>query len=951
MKKRWSAGIATVALSLIVAGSAFGRPAAARDPFSECRARLAQKPDDYESAYCFYAAAFERRLWDEGNRVFEALMLDHPGNFWLPLAYGHLRRNRVPDADLNAAEALYRRSASGFLAARHDEGEILARSNLRDLLVPRGRVSDATREVARVIAIGASVTDPLLQARAWSLQASHLLETGGDLGLARRLLKQTERVVLPGGPYRLQRTCLTTLGVVEFRLGRVDEALAVFRQLDAIAKREGDAHTQANAQYNILNTESMRETFLPTPDANARLTRLARETLATGTAATHRVVTLKTHRTLAALLAGDRGSRQEALQHAEACAALASDIRQPQDEAVCSWLLATLLYEDDPDGARTAQIRALAATAAANNPVTDAMSARRHMQFSWLTRPRPDAIRDSLAAIDAIETLRGLQDAVQSTAQLFSAWTLDYYWLSGRLLQDRQDGDLELAFSITERLRARTLLEGRDRSRTSPDPTDPAVIERRTSLRDIASIQRKLMDPRLDGEQRQANLDRLEILEAREQEASRQMAVATRGRGHRVSSTFASLPAVQAALAPNEVLLSFQLGIWNTYEGECGGGSWLIAITREYRSVYPIPDRTHFAPLVPVFAGLLTRDDGLEVPAAVRLYGDVFSTALSELPPKIDRLIFVPDGPLEHLPFDALRADARAKPLAARYELVVVPSATLWVDWRRSSVPPAKQRALALADPELNAGVQANAAERQAVLERVASLGRLPYARRESRAIVRHLGDVDALVGPLASEHTIKSRDLRDYEILHFAAHALADAAHPDRSAVFLAPGSDEEDGLLQAREIADLNLRGRMVVLSACQTATGAVLSGEGVLSLARSFFEAGARTVIGIRWPVRDEDAARLFDIFYRELARGATVSEALTRAKMKAMDDGRRADVWAGIVLLGDGAVRPFPDGVGASSIHLWQILVFIAAAGFLLVAGRAIVSRTYRPSFTG
>ena len=106
MKKRRSAGIATVALSLIVTGSAFGRPTPGRDPFSECRPRLTQKPDDYESSYCFYAAAFERWLWDEGNRVFEALMLEHPGNFWLPLAYGHLRRNRVPDADLDAAEAI-----------------------------------------------------------------------------------------------------------------------------------------------------------------------------------------------------------------------------------------------------------------------------------------------------------------------------------------------------------------------------------------------------------------------------------------------------------------------------------------------------------------------------------------------------------------------------------------------------------------------------------------------------------------------------------------------------------------------------------------------------------------------------------------------------------------------------------------------------------------------------
>ena len=224
----------------------------------------------------------------------------------------------------------------------------------------------------------------------------------------------------------------------------------------------------------------------------------------------------------------------------------------------------------------------------------------------------------------------------------------------------------------------------------------------------------------------------------------------------------------------------------------------------------------------------------------------------------------------------------------------------------------ATRRALALADPELGGGAVTDAAERQALLQRALSLGRLPHARRESRALARYLGAVDALVGPLASEHAIKTRDLRDYEILHFAAHAVADEAHPDRSAVLLSPGADAEDGLLQARGISELDLDGRIVVLSACQTASGAVLSGEGVLSLARAFFEAGARAVIGTRWPVRDEDAASLFEIVLSRARQGASLSEALTRTKIEAMVAGRPPHAWAALVLLGDGAVRPFPGG---------------------------------------
>jgi hypothetical protein len=877
------------------------------DRFTACHQRLAAAPEDYDSAYCFYAAAFEARLWDQGTRVFERLMRARPANFWLPLALGHLHRNRQP-ADPDAAEASYRRAAEGFRAAGHAEGEILARSNLRDMLLPMGRVDAASAEVARVTAVGASADDPLLRARVWSLEATHLFETGGDLGLAYRLLQQAEKAIFPAGPYRLRRTALTSLGRVALSLGRVDEALIHFGRLKEQARAANDLTSQAVAHYNILNAESMRESLLPTPGAKERLLQLARQALAVGQAAAHTQVILKAHRVVAALLANVPETRAEALDHAERCLALAADARQQQDEAACAWMIAILLHDTAPRQSRAAHVRALRATDRASSPVVEALNAGRHMQFSWLVRPRPEAIRDSLEALDALETIRSLQEGSGSSAEVFSTWTLDYYWLSGRLLLGG-DGDLDLAFSVAERLRARTLLEARERGRAAPDPRDPAVVERGRALREIAAVQRTLMDPMLQHASRQVQLDRLAALEAREQESGRQIARLSQS-GPRPDPAFASVADVQSALGPDEALLSFQLGVWDTVESTFGGGAWLTVLTRDRRAVYRIPDRAHFAPLVPVFNGLLSGGDGREVRAAVRLHGDVFSNALHELPPRIARLIIVPDGPLHHLPFDALRAAPGAAPLAARYELAVSPSATLWLDTRRRGAPESRARALVLADPELSVMGSADAAERQAVLQRGFTLGRLPYARHESRALSRYLPDVDALVGPVATEHAIKTRALRDYELVHFAAHAVADETHPGRSAVFLAPGDAGEDGLLQAREIGELDFEGRIVVLSACQTAAGAVLSGEGVLSLARAFFQGGARAVVGTRWHVRDEDAASLFETFYRALGKGATVSAALAQTKARAIAQGRRPAVWAGLVLLGEGESRPFP-----------------------------------------
>ena len=160
--------------------------------------------------------------------------------------------------------------------------------------------------------------------------------------------------------------------------------------------------------------------------------------------------------------------------------------------------------------------------------------------------------------------------------------------------------------------------------------------------------------------------------------------------------------------------------------------------------------------------------------------------------------------------------------------------------------------------------------------------------------------------------------------------------SHPERSAVLLAPGDAKEDGLLQAREIEALDLEGRIVVLSACQTASGAVQSGEGVLSLARAFFEAGAHAVVGSRWPLRDADAAALFDTFYRHLGHRRIALRRLSRPrKTRRSAGGRPASSWAGLVLLGNGDLRPFlgtqpPQRQFGRNLLLATLVVLVSVA---------------------
>jgi CHAT domain-containing protein len=268
-------------------------------------------------------------------------------------------------------------------------------------------------------------------------------------------------------------------------------------------------------------------------------------------------------------------------------------------------------------------------------------------------------------------------------------------------------------------------------------------------------------------------------------------------------------------------------------------------------------------------------------------------------------------------------------PLGEQYDVTVVPSATLWQHVRTRTTPAPVRAALVLADPELPRPSRGEV-----------PLPPLPWARREARAIARtlRLSAGQVLQGRDASEHGLKQAAMQEVAVLHLAAHARADEAFPDRSAVFLHPGATAEDGRLEPREIAGLRLHGRLVVLSACESAGGSVLSGEGPLSLARAFFAGGAGAIVATRWPLRDDDAAFLMTTFYEALEAGHGPAGALRLARRDAVAHGLPASAWAGLVLLGDGR-RPVLAGTPSRSIVPAVTLVVLA---LMAIAGGGVAA---------
>ena len=132
------------------------------------------------------------------------------------------------------------------------------------------------------------------------------------------------------------------------------------------------------------------------------------------------------------------------------------------------------------------------------------------------------------------------------------------------------------------------------------------------------------------------------------------------------------------------------------------------------------------------------------------------------------------------------------------------------------------------------------------------------------------------------------------------------------RTALALTPGNGE-DGFVTPGDLGRLRLTADLVVLSACRTAGGMVVDGEGMQGLTAPLLEAGARSVVATSWRVGDERIVPLVERFYAGLARGMPVLDALRSAKLAARRDGAPPAVWAAFTVVGDPfatvALRPF------------------------------------------
>jgi CHAT domain-containing protein/tetratricopeptide (TPR) repeat protein len=284
------------------------------------------------------------------------------------------------------------------------------------------------------------------------------------------------------------------------------------------------------------------------------------------------------------------------------------------------------------------------------------------------------------------------------------------------------------------------------------------------------------------------------------------------------------------------------------------------------------------------------------------------------------RLAIVPSGALEYVPFAALPHPAAGdyQPLIADHEVVNLPSASaLSLIRRDNSGRRTGTKTLALlADPVFEADDPRLVTLRKmkasdSASARRESFSRLPFSRVEADEIARLVPKNSLLkaTGFQANRAMATSPELSRYRIIHFATHGLLNSEHPLLSGLAFSlvdKNGAPQDGFLRMHEIYNLRLPADLVVLSACQTALGEEIKGEGLVGLTRGFMHAGAQRVVASLWQVDDMATADLMQRFYRGMLKeNLRPAAALRAAQIELSKNPRWSSpyYWAGFVMQGE------------------------------------------------
>lgn len=756
-----------------------------------------------------------------------------------------------------------------------------------------------------------------------------------NLGLAHQRLGRYERAMeLKNaavealrrlGMHDREALALSDLAGVWEDLGDFDAALQVQRQAVAVAREAKSPLAVAVATGNL----GRRFQRL---GQHAEVRGPAEEALGLAVSLGNRRVESAMAATLARLEI-DLGRPGAALESAARAMTLATTIRNPLSEAVAWQVRAEALHAQRQYAAAAAayeEARTRFAAAQLAPELAEVLRLQASLAVDMGDLALAEARLEAAIATGETARVRLLAPAARTThAATRDRAFSDYVDVRLRRHQASPEaGHAAAAVGAVERMRARGLLDLLAEARADVGADgDPALLARGRTLRDALDAK----DQALTAAQARPRATALATALRAELNDIASELRAVEGRLRASSPRYAALTApeprtardIQSRILDDQtVLLQFVLG---------DARSWVIAVTPTTIDATPLAPRGAIEAAARAAAGAFSKPASTPSArrsrdAALRQLSDL---VLAPLGAKLaatwqgKRLAVMATGALEYVPLAGLPSPSATtgQPLGALHEVVSLPSASVLDDLRQLAAarPPAPRAVAVVADPVFSADdprvtaptAAAREVPRNTTPRARTALGRLPFTRDEASAIraLAPAGQVFSALGFEATRDLVTGGKLAGHRVVHIATHGILNTERPDLSGLTLSMvdrNGRRRDGFLRADALYSVKLDADLVVLSACQTALGRTIRGEGLTGMTRAWMYAGAPRVVASLWRVDDAASAQLMRHFYRGLLKQRLAPAAALAAAQRAMaatPAWRDPYHWAGFVLQGD------------------------------------------------
>jgi len=306
-----------------------------------------------------------------------------------------------------------------------------------------------------------------------------------------------------------------------------------------------------------------------------------------------------------------------------------------------------------------------------------------------------------------------------------------------------------------------------------------------------------------------------------------------------------------------------------------------------------------------------------------------------------DKLCISPDNILSYIPFETIPASPGSqKSLMYRdlnylmniFDISYTYSATFTAESEKKAYSKSNKLIAFAPDYPRPIDIQSALMSRQGGLGK---LNDLPFARQEAKYVSDLTGGI--LYENSDAKESVFKKESGKYDIIHLAMHTLLNDREPMHSTLIFSQDNDfPDDGYLKTFEIYGIPLKAKMVVLSSCNTGTGLLYSGEGILSLARGFIYSGSQSVVMSMWEIEDKSGTQIVEMFYNNLKKGYSKSVALKKARMEFLknSDQLRSHpyFWSALVVYGSNAPLYHSNRLKIIVISIFTILLLYSGFYF-------------------